>query len=166
VQTAQNFAVAAIVRADSATGDATILSQDGNATGAFDLGYRTCANGQGSCWSFAMNTADSATSTTDAVVSTTAVEVGRWMFVAGVHDADADKLSLYLCKVGVEVIAPDTPESATHQNAWSGTGPLRLGGSKSVGTAPWSGSVSEARTWTGLLDVGAVRRACTPTGTL
>lgn len=166
VQTDQNFAVSAVVRADAATGNATVLSQDGAATGAFDLGYRTCADGQGSCWSFAMNTSDTATSATHAVVSTTPVEVGRWMFLAGVHDAGADQLSLYLCRVGVDEMAPEVPETAKHADAWSGTGPLRLGGSKSSGAAAWTGAVSEARTWTGVISTSAVRRACMPTGTL
>jgi hypothetical protein len=166
VETAQNFAVSALVRADAATGAATVVSQDGATSSAFDLGYRACADGQGSCWSFAMNQTDTATPVLDAAVSTTPVEVGRWMFVAGVHDAGADRLSLYVCKVGEESIAPEIPETAPHAGAWSGTGPFRLGGSKSAGVAAWSGAVSEVRTWTGVVDVDAVRRACTPTGTL
>jgi hypothetical protein len=166
VQTAQNFAVSALVRADSTTGAASVLSQDGASAGAFDLGYRACASGPGSCWSFAMNRTDVAAPTADAAVSTTPVEVGKWMFVAGVHDAGADRLSLYVCQVGEQSIAPEDPVTATHAEAWSGTGPFRLGGSRSAGIAPWIGAVSEVRSWTGVVDVDAVRRACTPTGTL
>jgi hypothetical protein len=162
VQTAQNFAVAALVKADAGTGTATVLSQDGVATAGFDLGYRPCATGSGSCWSFAMPQTDVSAPGVDAVVSTVPVEAGQWTLVTGIHDAVADQLRLFVCTVGDEQgdLEPIGPVIAPHAAAWSANGPFRLGATKSAGVDAWTGAVSEVRSWTGIVDDTTVNRAC------
>jgi hypothetical protein len=162
VQTAQNFAVSALVRADAVTGSATALSQDGSLTGAFDLGYRACTDGPGTCWSFAMPRTDVAAPVVDAAVSSIRVEPGQWTLVTGIHDAGADQLRLFVCTVGDEPgdLEPIGPTTTAHPNAWAVNNVLRLGGTKSAGVQAWTGAVSEVRSWTGVVDDTTVNRAC------
>lgn len=162
VQTSANFAVSALVRADTASGAASVLSQDGTTTAGFDLGYRPCASGPGSCWSFALPRADAATPALDAAVSTVPVETGQWTLVTGVHDAGAGTLRLFVCTVGDEPgdLEPIGPVTVPHASAWSATGTFRLGGTRSAGVAAWTGAVSEVRSWTGVVDDTTVNRAC------
>lgn len=164
VHTAENFAVAALVRADAVTGTATVLSQDGTATAGFDLGYRPCANSVGSCWSFAMARTDVAGAAVDAAVSTVPVELGQWTLVTGVLNraATGREVRLFVCTVGDDPgdLIPIGPATAPRSGAWSAGGLFRLGATRSAGVAGWNGAVSEIRSWTGAVDDTTVNRAC------
>lgn len=169
VDTTKNFTVSAAVRPTSSNGTATALSQDGATTAGFQLGYRPCASGTGSCWSFAAPATDSSTAATRAVVSTIPVQAGEWAEVTGVHDAAAQTLALWVCHPVPADFEGDPPTwtlthagTVAHPGAWPATGPLQLGRASGTTPALWTGAVGEARTADGVLTEPDIRRTCPP----
>ncbi|RMI14437.1 hypothetical protein EBM89_00225 [Cellulomonas triticagri] len=162
VQTAENYAVSALVRADAVTGTATVLSQDGTTRAGFDLGYRPCDSGTGSCWAFSMPRADTAKADLDVALSTVPVEVGQWTLIIGIQQtAASEQMELAVCTIGDE-LSDGVPESAraTHTSRWSASGLFRLGSTVTPGVSGWTGAVSEVRSWTGAIIPSDLRRLC------
>ncbi|WP_263120202.1 LamG domain-containing protein [Cellulomonas fimi] len=156
MRTSDSFAVQAIVRADAVDGTAAVAYQSGTYRAGYTLGYRPCADGQSSCWAFAMPGTDAYDTTIDAAVSPEKVEPGQWTLITGVHDAGQDRISVWVCTIGDEPgdLEPTGNVTVPHANAWSANGPLRLGQTTFVG------AVSELRTLTGAIDDTTVNRAC------
>ena len=73
---------------------AAAVSQDGTATAGSRLGQEPCASGTGSCWAFAVPTADDPAAASASVLSAVLVQPGTWVEVTGVHDAAAGTVSL------------------------------------------------------------------------
>lgn len=156
MRTSDSFAVQAIVRADAVDGTAAVAYQSGTYRAGYTLGYRPCADGQSSCWSFAMPGTDAYETSMDEAISPIKVEPGQWTLISGVHDAGQDRISIWVCTIGDEPgdLEPTGNVTVPHANAWSATGPLRLG------LTPFVGAVSELRTLTGAIDDTTVNRAC------
>ncbi|NUT52909.1 MAG: LamG domain-containing protein, partial [Saccharothrix sp.] len=117
-----------------------IAGQDGTATSGFALRYLPTDNGR---WEFAMPSADSATATGDAVVSTVPAKVDAWTHLAGVFDAATGQLRLY-------VDGAPAGTAAHAAGAWNAAGPLTVGCGKWGGQAcanPFHGNVDELRVY-------------------
>jgi hypothetical protein len=119
LDTRASFTVAAWVRmtdGGAAGTNPTVISQAGGYRSAYFLAwYRE--TGQ---WQFTMPSADSATVTWASAYSLAPAQLGRWTHVAGVHDAAARQVRLYVDGVLQEV-------AAAHPTMWNATGPMRIG---------------------------------------
>lgn len=145
VRTDGSFTVTAWVRlAKSPTADATALSQDGRCRSGFTLGYRVI-DGIGR-WSFALPAADRATASLTEVLDSTTVSLdGSWHHLAGVYDAAARKIRLY--------VDGDLRGQASFTTPWNATGPFQLGQARAraAATAFWPGGIDDAQAFTGVL---------------
>ncbi|MFD6140282.1 LamG domain-containing protein [Promicromonospora sp. NPDC060271] len=89
VDTTKSFAVTAWARIDDLNGTSTVVSQDGRSMSAFQLG--TLAGGR---WGFQRPSADGAG--TDYVVEGPLAQDDVWTHLAGVYDATARTITLYV----------------------------------------------------------------------
>ncbi|WP_232283996.1 LamG-like jellyroll fold domain-containing protein [Saccharomonospora glauca] len=138
VDTAESFSVAAWVKPSTAEGNRTIVSQDGEHVSGFQL--QSTSNGE---WAFAMFGEDAVGGgdVHSRVRSSQRVEPEVWTHVAGVYDAAAQQLRLYVDGRPAGVRA--------HSGAWTASGPL------AIGRALWSdnhvdhfsGSIDEVRVY-------------------
>jgi hypothetical protein len=164
--TSGSFTVSAFARLDAPGTAGTVLSQDGAATSAFTLGYTTadCPGGTASCWAFSMSATDSASSVVAVSRSVSAVQPGSWVYLAGVHDAVAGQVSLYVCTLGTKS-APGNlvPVAAAPQPfvaPWASSGAFRVG-DDFAGSAPFLGAVSAVRVVDGVAaTLSTVRQRC------
>ncbi|MGI5499138.1 LamG-like jellyroll fold domain-containing protein [Lentzea sp. CA-135723] len=115
IDTDRSFAVAAWARAD-ATGQATVLSQDG--TNVSGLRLRARPDGK---WGLSLATADAANTTFDEAAGGV-VQAGQWTHLVGVHDASAKQILLYVNGVLVSSVA--------HTKTWNAAGGLQIGRAK------------------------------------
>jgi hypothetical protein len=121
IDTDRSFSVSAWARIDAAGSAQTVVSEDGTKTSAFKLQAR--ADGK---WGFAMFNADTATAgTTKDEVSGGAVQVGRWTHLAGVYDASAKQILLYVDGLLIGSVA--------HTQSWNSAGGLQIGRAKWTG---------------------------------
>ncbi|GAA1499864.1 hypothetical protein GCM10009827_003920 [Dactylosporangium maewongense] len=137
--TTGNYTVAAWVRLDAAGAFRTVVSQDGATSSAFFLQY------SGADKTFAMSFADRR-----ALAPLTPV-TGRWYHLAGVRDADAGHLSLYVDGVLARQIDACTADAAT--------GPLVTGRAR-WGGAPvdyWAGAIDDVRAYDRALTAAQVK---------
>ncbi|WP_062465461.1 LamG domain-containing protein [Demequina maris] len=133
VVTTESFTVAAWVsRTPDRLEGAAAVSQIGEVAGAF---YLSC--GDDSC-DFTMKTADSSDPSTTFRAASEAPQVtdGAWHHAAGVYDADAGELRLFLDGA----LAATTP----FDRPWQATGPLEIGSSLSDGVPVnfWPGAIA------------------------
>ncbi|MFC7617338.1 LamG domain-containing protein [Actinokineospora soli] len=134
VRTDQSFSVATWVR-PGATADATALAQLGTHTPGFRLGQR------GGRWEWALASADAAERPADAVVTAaTGPTAGSWTHLAGVHDAAAGEIRLYVDGV----LAGRAPRST----AFDAAGELRI---------TYPGAVDELRAYTRAVGEAEIR---------
>jgi hypothetical protein len=168
VATNESYSVMAFVRLDpSATGGAAAaVSQGGQFTTAFGLGHKkgaTCPTGDGSCWAFWTYGMDAPSpGWSNPVMSAVPVEANEWVHLTGVHDAQADTITLYVCLAGgVPQAAAQIPFTAT----WSAGGALEVGRAYSNGTAVdrWAGSVDHLRVYKRVVSVEEIRQNCSKT---
>ncbi|MCM4084585.1 LamG-like jellyroll fold domain-containing protein [Paractinoplanes hotanensis] len=141
LRTDQSFTVAAWARLTTAGGDYTVVGQDGTQAGRFRLQYaQSCT-----CWSFAINDTDTATPAATRVNGPAGVEAGVWTHLAGVYDAGANVLRLYIN--GAE--AATAPLTAT---PWNATGTFVAGRTRSAGQpSGWfPGDVDSVRAYQGV----------------
>ncbi|MEV4213697.1 LamG domain-containing protein [Micromonospora sp. NPDC049662] len=132
LRTDQSFTVAAWVRLDGAGGDFAAMSQDGLLASSFYLGYNVRLNK----WWFILPTADSANPEDVVAFSTGPARSGVWTHLAGVYDATAHVMRLYVNGV---------PSTATAVSAsWDAVGMTR------IGAAQWNGNLVDH--WPGLID--------------
>ncbi|WP_318212927.1 LamG-like jellyroll fold domain-containing protein [Streptomyces sp. SJL17-1] len=116
VNTAGSFTVSAWAKLSDLTAGRTVLSQNGDHVYGFVLYYAA-----GTGWVFARPRADVApVQTFDRAVSAPSAAVaGAWTHLAGVYDAQAAKLRLYVNGT----LAQEVP----YTSPWEATGPLQIG---------------------------------------
>jgi len=141
LRTDQSFSVAAWARLTKTDGDYTVVGQDGTQAGRFKLQYAQACT----CWSFATNDTDTATPAVTKANGPANAEVGVWTHLAGVYDAGAGVLRLYIN--GAE--AATTPLTAT---GWTATGTFVAGRTRSAGQpSGWlPGDVDSVRAYQGV----------------
>ncbi|KAB1929178.1 LamG domain-containing protein [Micromonospora noduli] len=156
VDTTKSFTVAAWVRPSliDTVGDRNVLGQDPAMTpdttmaGGFYLGVRR--DSQGPHWSFHMRNSldkNSSGATIYAPPTLGSADIGRWVHLAGVYDAAAKTMQLYVN--GAD--AGETPRAAT---PWAATGRF------TVGRTFWGGG---GNWWAGnIADVQVFDRAIVP----
>ncbi|WP_250009043.1 LamG-like jellyroll fold domain-containing protein [Actinoplanes sp. M2I2] len=141
LRTDQSFSVAAWARLTKTGGDYTVVGQDGTQTGRFKLQYAQACT----CWNFGTSNTDAASSAVTKADGPGNAEVGVWTHLAGVHDAGAGVLRLYIN--GAE--AATTPLMAT---GWNATGAFVAGRTRSAGQpSGWfPGDVDSVRAYQGV----------------
>lgn len=153
VRTDDSFTVTAWVQLDTLPpADAAAVAQRGTRARGFALGYAA----DGPRWSFGMAGADADGAPVTRTRSDAVPYVMEWTHVAGVYDALAKKLRVY---VGGQLVA--TTETG-HASTWNATGPLQLGRTLHDGafTGHWPGIVDDVRTYQGALgDLDVARLA-------
>ncbi|GIG34335.1 hypothetical protein Col01nite_34940 [Cellulomonas oligotrophica] len=155
--TSTSYGVIATLRADDVTASrATAISQDGTTVSAFELGYAPCADGDGRCWSFTVNSSAGSASPVSAV-STVKVSAGQWMSVTGTHDDAADTVRVQVCSLGQY---PDEGAQAAFSSAWAGNGSTVIGRALGGTSSPWRGAVADLRVFRGLPMADDLLRAC------
>jgi hypothetical protein len=146
VRTDASFTVTAWV--NLAVADAnwhTVLSQDGNRTSGFELGYR----GDTKQWTFRMPTADVDNPIFIVVDDAAGVVAGQWTHLAAVYDQGAGQLRLY---VSDEVAGPRLAGQVAMNSGWNATGALQVGRARKAGApaTPFAGVVDDVHVWTGV----------------
>ncbi|MBF8186166.1 LamG domain-containing protein [Nonomuraea sp. K274] len=144
VRTDQSFTVAAWVQLDTLpAADVVAVAQGGERTSAFALGYTA----QGPRWGFGMITADADAPDLVMARSDAVPYTMEWTHVAGVYDAPARKLRVY---VGGQFVA--AAETDFH-STWNADGPLQVGRGIFAGAmmAHWPGTLDDVRTYQGAL---------------
>ncbi|WP_421742689.1 DUF4214 domain-containing protein [Cellulomonas sp.] len=169
VMTDRTFSVMAFVKLDDVAGTYTAVSQDGSTTSGFELGHRVdanCPTGTGGhCWAFWMPGADSTVAPV-AVLSDVPVRAGAWVQLTGVRNAGTGKLQLAVCDIGIPggpaTAAPKVAVDKTAPAAWLASGGFQVGRGRAAGVAArsWHGSVSQVRTYTGVVAVENLRTSC------
>jgi hypothetical protein len=143
VRTDQSFTVGAWLRFSGATDFTlyTAVSQDGTANSGFLLQYMTGENQ----WGFSMPTLDGGGETYVTARSPQPVALDVWTHVAGVYDASAGQLRLYVDGLLVSV--------AGHANPWHAGGSLQIGRAKWHGFVGdwWRGGIDDVRVFQGAL---------------
>jgi hypothetical protein len=148
VRTDQSFSVAAWVKLDQAGATYTVLSQDGRNICGFCLQYQE----ESGRWVFVLPRSDgSPPSGFDAVVSTSAPVPGTWTHLAGVYDAAAAKVRLYVDGV----LAGEQARAAS----WQATGPLQIGRERLNGNLGHylDGMIDEVRVYNRAISADEVR---------
>jgi hypothetical protein len=147
VDTSKSFSVAAWVYLNSfGTGVArTAVAQAGTTSSAFILKYDS-----GGSWAFTAAESDVTSPTVDQVTSISGASTNTWVHLAGVFDASAHTIRLY--------VNGTSQGTATHAagSAWNATGALQVGRSR------WDGAYADA--WYGKVDsVRVYQRALSST---
>ena len=122
LNTAGSFTVSAWVNfsALAACGAQTVVSQDGKNDSGFYLGILPSCTG--SSFRFSMQGADSDAAASYAAVYNATIATSTWYHLAGVRNASAGTMSLYVNGVLQSTVANTT--------SWSATGPLVVGRGK------------------------------------
>jgi hypothetical protein len=142
VRTDSSFTVTALVMPDVLDGAArTAVSQDGNRAGGFYLQYR----GDTGRWTFMLVDSDNDNPHGVRAEAPETPEAGEWTHLAGVYDAAAREIRLYINGA----LAARAPSTATR---WNATGPLVVGRARYNGVATdfWKGAVDDVHVWTGV----------------
>ena len=135
VRTDGSFTVTAWVNMSNNSSTHTAVSQDGDQSSGFFLQYSPPENR----WAFAMISADSGSATTTRAVSTAAPSLSTWVHLAGVRDAAAGVIKLY--------VNGALQQSVACTAAWQANGGVQIGRGKWGGTAAdfFPGSIDEVR---------------------
>ncbi|GAA0918087.1 LamG-like jellyroll fold domain-containing protein [Nonomuraea longicatena] len=144
VRTDDSFTVAAWVQLDALpAADAAVLSQNGSRGSGFTLGYAA----DGPRWTFGMTSADADGAPVTRTRSDAVPYAMEWTHVAGVYDALARKLRVY---VGGQLVATTEID---HLSTWNSGGPLQLGRvlRDGVFSGHWPGFADDVRTYQGAL---------------
>jgi hypothetical protein len=149
LRTDRAFSVTAWVNLANTNGFATAVSQDGGTVSGFFLQY----SAQDGRWAFARTAADSTTSATTRALSTAAPATATWTHLAGVYDAAAGQLRLY-----VNGTAAGT---AAYTSAWHAPGALRIGQGRwnAAATDFFPGSIDDVRAYDRALTAAEVASA-------
>ena len=125
IDTTRSFTVMAWVRFDAATGFHTIMSVDGDRVGGFYLQSR----GDDGRFAFTRSTSDSTTATDVRAEASAGPQPGTWYHLAGVYDAAAREISLYV--------------NGQHQQTVAFTTPWRANGHLTIGRGQWAGAPAD-----------------------
>ena len=168
VRTDGSYSVMAMVRADQVGATATAVSQDGSALSGFELGLSTtgCGQAPSPCWSFSVPRSDSATATRAVAVASVPVRASEWVQLTGVRDAASGTVRLSVCVLGTDeigVLEVKQGAATPAGGSWLAAGGFQVGRGKAGGAAgnPWTGAVSQVRTYTGVVSIEQLRVACT-----
>ncbi|MFR9775177.1 LamG-like jellyroll fold domain-containing protein [Micromonospora sp. MS34] len=151
IRTDGSYTVTAWVRPDALTKNGIALSQDGGNVGGVNLGWSWDALTASYRWSIRTPTGDSASAElSEAVDQFDTPIVGTWTFLAGVYDAKAHALRLY---VDGQFVA-ETYFAGT----WQAGGAVRIGRGRAGVTfyQYLTGAVDDARTYAGPLGDQAI----------
>ncbi|GAA3455274.1 hypothetical protein GCM10018962_71070 [Dactylosporangium matsuzakiense] len=132
-----SFTVMARVNPADLTGFRTALSQDGARVSGFYLQY----SGSDNRWAFAMTAADADNTAATRALSTAAPVLNTAVHLAGVYDAEAGQLRLY--------VDGALHGQAAYGNGWPATGPLVIGRGRWNGAAAdaFAGAVADVRAY-------------------
>ncbi len=118
VNTAASFSATAWVKLNTASGYQTFVSLDGNQVSAFYLQLR----GDTGKFAFARLGSDATTAAASVASATSLPTAGVWYHLAGVYDADAQAISLYVNGV--------LQQTTTYTGGWQGSGHTAIGRGK------------------------------------
>jgi hypothetical protein len=137
VRTDNSFTVTAWANPSSLAGTRTVARQDGARLSGFYLQYSPPDNR----WAFAMTAADADNAGATRALSSAAPTINAWTHLAGVYDAAAGQLRLY-----VNGVAEGT---AAYSAGWQANGSLVIGRAMWNGNPVdfFAGSVDEVRTF-------------------
>lgn len=159
VRTDQSFSIATWVKLDNTTDFRTIASQDGAHLSGFYLQYSKALN----AWAIVTTSADSTGSVSYyAAKDTVPPKIGVWTHLAGVYDAEAGQLKLY--------VNGALRGTANRPIAWHTDGPFQIGkafAAPSTAGNWWTGDVDDIRVYDQALnayEVSQVARDATPAG--
>ncbi|MER7498946.1 LamG-like jellyroll fold domain-containing protein [Nonomuraea pusilla] len=144
VDTRSGFTVTAWTQLDYLpSGDAAAVAQTGSRAAGFQLGYD---KGQ-QRWMLGMASADTDAAALARTRSDAVPFPLEWTHVAGVYDALAGRLSIY---VNGRLSATTVTD---HVSTWNATGPVQLGRTKAAGvlTGHWPGTLDDVRVYDGVL---------------
>ncbi|MET7952118.1 LamG-like jellyroll fold domain-containing protein [Micromonospora sp. NPDC005324] len=148
VRTDGSFTASALVRLDEASGQPgvpkpvtqTVLSQDGSRSAGFALQYQQATGG----WSFQVATADADSPAWIRADSPGVAQAGEWVHLAGVYDAAAGEVRLY---VGGVLAATATGRNTANVAGNLVAGRIRRAG---VSTDYLRGMLDDVHVWTGV----------------
>ncbi|MEU8661150.1 LamG-like jellyroll fold domain-containing protein [Actinoplanes philippinensis] len=132
VDSSRSFTVAAWVKLSATGKTAQAVSADGIKQSPFQLRYDAAANR----WQFITSQFDSAAPGAVSSTSTSAPATGTWTHLAGVYDAGAQTMRLYV--------------NGTLQDSDAATHPFASSGGMTVGAGRWNGAVTDF--WPGQVD--------------
>jgi hypothetical protein len=135
VDTTKSFSVSAWAKLTTKSATPVVVSQEGSEGSAFTLYYSSSYDR----WIFNMQTPDSDTPTYVRAQGTQPPTLNTWTHLAGVYDADAKQIRLY--------VDGKLQQTVDQPNTWSSTGPLDLGRFKSKGayTSYFNGALDDVR---------------------
>jgi alpha-L-arabinofuranosidase len=125
IDTTRSFTVMAWARFDATTGFHTVMGVDGDRVSGFYLQSR----GDDGRFAFTRLTSDSTTTTHVRAEASAGPQPGTWYHLAGVYDAAAREISLYVNGQHQETVAFTTP--------WRATGHL------TIGRGQWAGAPAD-----------------------
>jgi hypothetical protein len=148
LDTTKSFSVSAWIRLTDKTRNSVAVTQVGGRASAFALYYSSSYNK----WIFNRTAVDGDTQTYTRALSTTVPAVNTWVHLAGVYDATAQQVKLYVNGVLEGTAAFTTP--------WSATGALQIGRSKVAGALGeyWPGDIDALRVYDRVLLPGEVQQ--------
>lgn len=147
LRTDQSFSVAGWARLTKSDADYTLVGQDGTQTSRFKLQYaHDCT-----CWRFATADTDTAAPAVTKADGPAGAALETWTHVAGVYDAAAGELRLYLNGE----LAKTAPVTAT---GWHATGSFTAGRGRAAGQpANWfPGDIDAVRAYQGAITADLV----------
>jgi len=115
VRTDGSFTITAWANLSSASTFRTVASQDGDQASGFFLQYSAADNR----WAMAMASADVANAASTRALSSAAPAVGAWVHLAGVRDAAAGVIKLYVNGV--------LQQNVAYSGSWQANGALQIG---------------------------------------
>lgn len=133
VRTDRSFAASVWVRLDDGGSDAVALSQSGEHTSGFELGYDADLGK----WVFETAAGDTEDGEVHRAVSTSAARVGEWTHLTGVYDHVDGTLALHVHS------SMSREEVAERGNAWNADGDVVIGGAGHADGVdrPWTGAL-------------------------
>lgn len=139
-RTDAGFTVSARVRADATTADITVVSQSGTRTARHALRY----DSRRQTWVFAVTAADTDDAETWSAVAPARPVPGAWTHLAGVHDAAAEEVRLYVDGT-LQAVSRAGP-------GWHVDRGLRIGAVLTRGAPAefWSGAIDDVRVHDGV----------------
>lgn len=151
LRTDRDYTVAVRARLTSDAGNATALSQDGNSTSGFFLGYLS----EQRKWAFSVHDRDDGEPVALRAFSAQGPQVGRWTHLAGVYDAGKNQISLY--------IDGELQEMRAAYPLWQASGPMRIGAARWHGSPVdlWPGDLDDVQVFASALSPDQIRALAT-----
>lgn len=143
VRTDQSFTVTAWARPRKSGGYYTVAAQEGTQASAFYLQYTAFSNR----WAFSVTDADSADPAFRSAESGGPPDLDKWTHLAGVYDAAAGTITLYVNGVA------DPRVGSVTARLWNAPGPFTVGRSTFNGVPGnfWPGDIDDVRVVSGVL---------------